>query len=149
MSEEIVRQLRRAGAVALDTVLFIYAFERHPVYGPIAQAVFRALEAGEYQGCVSVLALGEVLVGAKRAGDERLALQYSALFRHFPHLTTVDVDRAVVERASDLRARYGVSMPDAIHLGAALVWGARAFVTNDAGLKRVGELEILLLSEFT
>ncbi len=148
MSAKLAQRLRQAGAIALDTVVFIYAFERHPTWGPVAHTVFQTLETGECSGCVSILALGEILTGVKRAGNETLALQYRALFRHFPNLTTVDAHWTVMEYASDLRARYGIPMPDAIHLGTALAWGARAFVTNDSRLCQVGEIEILLLSEF-
>jgi hypothetical protein len=59
----LTQHLRQAGVVGLDTVVFIYAFERQPNYGPVAQAVFRALEGDLCRGCVSVLALGEVLTG--------------------------------------------------------------------------------------
>lgn len=145
---ELIRRLRQAQRIALDTVVFIYTFERHPLYGPLAQAVFRALSTGQCQAIVSVLALGETLVGAKKAGDARLVSDYRTVFKYFPGLKIVDVDWAVVEWAAEFRACYGVPMPDAIHLGTAKAYGARLFVTNDAQLKRVAELEILLLSEF-
>ena len=37
---------------------------------------------------------------------------------------------------------------DAIHLGTALAHGAEAFVTNDARLKRVAEIDVLVLADF-
>ncbi|MFN3761945.1 MAG: type II toxin-antitoxin system VapC family toxin [Anaerolineae bacterium] len=145
---ELIQRLHQAGRIALDTVVFIYAFERHPLYGPIAKTVFRALETGQCRAIVSVVALGEALTGAKKAGDARLASQYRTVFQYFPGIETVDVDRAIMEWASELRARYGVPMPDAIHLGTAIARGAPLFVTNDARFKQVTEIEALLLSEF-
>ncbi|MGC9082254.1 MAG: type II toxin-antitoxin system VapC family toxin [Anaerolineae bacterium] len=145
---ELVRRLRQAERIALDTAVFIYAFEKHPRYGLLAQAVFRALSTGQCRAVASVVVLGEVLVGAKRAGDAQLVSHYRTLFRYFPGLETVEVDWAVVERASELRVRYGIPMPDAIHLGTALARNARLFVTNDVRFKQVVELEVLLLSEF-
>lgn len=144
----LIQRLHQAGRIGLDTVVFIYAFERHPQYGPLARAVFGALETGQCRGAASVLAFGEALTGAKKAGDARLALQYRALFRYFPGLETVNVDWVVMEWAAEFRARYGLPMPDAIHLGTAVAWKANLFVTNDARLKRVTEIEVLLLSEF-
>jgi predicted nucleic acid-binding protein len=140
--------LERAGRLALDTVVFIYAFERHAEYGPAAQAVFHALETGVCQGCASTLALGEILAGVKKADDPDLALRYRGVLTRFPGLTLVDGDAAVMEVMADLRARYGVPTPDAVHLATALVWGAHAFVTNDQRLRQVKELEIVLLSEW-
>ena len=145
---ELAAQLGRARRLALDTVVFIYAFERHADYGALAQVVFGALETGVCQGCASVLALGEILTGVKKANNAELALRYRDALTRFPGLTLVDAGAAVMETMADLRVRYGLPTPDAIHLATALVWGARAFVTNDQKLRRVQDLEIILLSEW-
>ncbi len=144
----LTEHLRRAGSVALDTVVFIYAFERHPDYGPPARAVFHALETGLCRGCVSVVALGEILTGVKKAQNAELLLRYRDILQRFPGLTMYDADPPVMERMSDLRARYGISTPDAIHLGTALVYGAKTFVTNDLRLQRVTEVPVLALADF-
>lgn len=145
---ELLTRLEQAGQIALDTVVFIYAFERHPQYGARAQAIFHALETERCRGCASVLALGEVLTGVKKAGNLELALRYRDVLTRFPGLTLLDTDVAVMEAMSDLRARYGLPTPDAIHLATAWVSGARAFVTSDLRLRRVQELEIMILAEW-
>ena len=146
--ESLTERLRQADVVGLDTLVFIYAFERHPDYGPLAQSIFRAMEDGLCQGCASVLALGEVLTGVKKAQDSELLLRYRNVFQRFPGLTVADVDTVVMERMSDLRARYGIPTPDANHLGTALARGVGLFVTNDVRLRRVTDVEVLLLAEF-
>ena len=82
----LLQQLRDAGSVCLDTVIFIYAFERHPRFGPASQAVFGAIAVGEFQAYASVLAAGEVLTGVKKAGDDDLLVRYRDLFQRFPGL---------------------------------------------------------------
>ena len=146
--DALTRRLRQVDIVGLDTMVFIYAFERHPDYGSLAQAIFRALEDGLCRGSVSVLALGEVLTGVKKAQNSELLLRYRDIFQRFPGLTVADADAVVMERMSDLRARYGIPTPDAIHLGTALACGAGAFVTNDIRLQKVTEIEVLVLAEF-
>jgi len=47
-----------------------------------------------------------------------------------------------------LRVAYGLKTPYAIHVATALLNGAQAFVTNDAGLKRVNELDVLVLEDY-
>lgn len=141
-------RLEQAGLVALDTVVFIYAFERHPQYGPRAQVIFEAIEAGVCQGCASVLALGEILTGVKRADNPDLLLRYRDVLTRFPGLILRDADAQVMERMADLRARYGIATPDAIHIATALVCGARAFVTNDLQLRQVEELDIVILADW-
>jgi predicted nucleic acid-binding protein len=52
------------------------------------------------------------------------------------------------ERASRLRAQYSIKTPDAIQIAGALVCGADKFLTNDADLKRVTEIDILVVDDF-
>jgi len=142
---ELLQQLREAGTVCLDTVIFIYAFERHPRFGPAAQAIFRAVAAGEFEACASVLVAGEVLTGVNKAGDDELLLRYRDLFQRFPGLTMVDADLAVMEQMAALRAAFGLPTPDAIHLATALVQETPVFLTNDLHLERVSALRVLTL----
>jgi len=145
---QLAAHLAEVERVALDTVVFIYAFERHPQCGARAQVIFQALEAGRCQGIASVLALGEILAGVQKAAHADLQLRYRDVLTRFPNLTLLDAGVAVMETMADLRARYGIPTPDAIHLATALVGGARAFVTNDLRLRQVQELEIILLEEW-
>ena len=59
----------------------------------------------------------------------------------------IPVTLPIAESAADLRARYNLRTPDALHVASALSSGCDAFLTNDAGLKRVQELPILVLDE--
>ncbi len=58
------------------------------------------------------------------------------------------VDESCAERASDLRAAYGVKPPDALQVGTALANHATGFVTNDERLKRIRDLEVMVLDDF-
>lgn len=49
-------------------------------------------------------------------------------------LRLIDIDDAVIEKATELRAQLNVKTPDAIHLASAIVAGASAFLTGDQGL---------------
>jgi predicted nucleic acid-binding protein len=57
------------------------------------------------------------------------------------------LDSATAVRAAELRAAYGVRVPDALHLATAVVSGAEIFITNDRGLKRVKGIEVYDLKE--
>jgi predicted nucleic acid-binding protein len=50
-------------------------------------------------------------------------------------------------QAAELRARYKLSLIDALQIAAALGAGCDGFLTNDKDLKRVGTLNVLVLSE--
>ena len=134
--------------VGLDAMNFIYHFEGNPLFGPLTKVLFREILEGRLQAVISVLVAGEVLTGTKKAGDAELVLRYRHIFSAFPNLAVFAVDMSVVEKMSDLRAKYGLRTPDAIHIATALLNGAQAFVTNDAQLKQVAELDVLVLQDY-
>lgn len=49
--------------------------------------------------------------------------------------------------AAKLRATYNLTLPDALQVSVAITAGCQAFLTNDVRLKRVKELQILVLDE--
>jgi len=55
------------------------------------------------------------------------------------------IDFQIAEKAAELRAKYGTKPPDTLQLGAALIEGAKAFVTNDEKLKQVEEIETIVM----
>lgn len=146
--EDFCRALRNYQVIGFDTMIFIYHFEDHPLFAPLTEPLFEAIGQGELSAEVSVLLVGEVLAGAKRAADNEMLLHYRHIFGEFPNLTLHDADMRVMEKMSDLRAACGLKTPDAIHVATALLNGAQAFVTNDAGLKRVSELDVLMLEDY-
>jgi predicted nucleic acid-binding protein len=57
-----------------------------------------------------------------------------------------ELDAATIERATNLRARYGFRTPDAIHLATGLEQKVDSFLTSDAALVRCDELRVEVLS---
>ncbi len=130
-----------------DSMLFIYHLEDHPRFGFVTQLIFDHWETGRAGGVTSVISLMEVLVKPIREGNRQVAEEYRRLLSSFPHLSIVEIDRPVARRAADLRAKHGLRTPDALQVAAALGRGATGFVTNDEAVKRVREIEVLLLDE--
>jgi predicted nucleic acid-binding protein len=134
-------------ALGLDTAPFIYFVERHPRYLPLLRDVFRRIDAGTLLGYGSVITLTEVLTRPFQAGDVALVTAYRDLLLTSRHFSLVPIDAGVAERAAELRARYRLRTPDALQLSAALNRGCPAFLTNDHGLRRVGDLQVLVLDD--
>jgi predicted nucleic acid-binding protein len=132
----------RQKVVALDTNIFIYHFEENPAYVGFTEPLFDRIESGKIRAVTSALTLHEVLTGAKRAGDDRLASLYRDLIGSFPNLRLVPFDARIAEISSGLRARYELPTPDTIQIATAIHEGAERFVTNDARLKRVREIKV-------
>lgn len=59
----------------------------------------------------------------------------------------MDIGLQVGETAARLRADYNLRLPDSLQLAAALTHGCDTFLTNDAQLKRVIELQVLVLDD--
>ncbi len=130
--------------IGLDTTFFVYFLEEHPEYLRATRAIIDEIEAGRISGVFSSVGLIEVLTGPKKLGRFDLARRYQQLITHFPNLTIAGINERIVELASDLRSKYNIGTPDAIHLATAIDFGADKFVTNDLGLQRVKEIKVEL-----
>ena len=131
--------------VGIDSVIFAYFLQSHPEYGIRAEKILETVEKGERKGIFSVIGVIEVLTAPKQLGHPEVATEYREFFANFPNLKIKGITEGVVERASDLRAKYGLRTPDAIHIATAIDFGAQSFVTNDQRLKKITEIEVILL----
>jgi predicted nucleic acid-binding protein len=132
--------------VAVDSMIFIYAFEQHSTYLPFVKSFFQSLEKGDFRALTSTITIAECLVLPYRQKDYALAAQYLVLFRNFPHLSALAVTGEIAERAASLRAQHNLKTPDAIQLATALLSDARFFLTNDEALPSIEGIHTLLLS---
>jgi predicted nucleic acid-binding protein len=139
--------LRGVARLGLDTAPLIYLIEAHPTYRPLVRDIARRISDGYMAGITSVVTLGEVLVQPLARGDVALQQQYRDLLLHSFGFRTLPVDAAVAERAAELRARYGMRLPDALQVAVALNEGCEAFLTNDRRLARVREISVLVLDD--
>jgi predicted nucleic acid-binding protein len=51
----------------------------------------------------------------------------------------------VIDRGTELRAKYGFKAPDAIHLAAAIEGNCDVFLTNDYALAKCEEIKVELV----
>lgn len=131
--------------VALDTSVFIYVLEAHPVYAHPAMALLARIRDGAWSGVFASVGMIELLTGPKQAGRVDLAVAYERHLAAFPNLEIAPLSERVIWLASDLRAKYGIRTPDAIHLATALAAGADEFITNDKALRKVQELSVVMV----
>ncbi|OGE96176.1 MAG: hypothetical protein A3E98_04395 [Candidatus Doudnabacteria bacterium RIFCSPHIGHO2_12_FULL_48_11] len=103
------------------------------------------LEARQITGVFSIIGLIEILTGAKKSHEYDMAADYKRLITNYPNVTISGISESIVDIASDLRARYKISTPDAIHLATAIDFGAEKFITNDVNLKKIKEIIVEVL----
>jgi predicted nucleic acid-binding protein len=133
--------------VGLDTAPLIYFAEQNPTYLRIVRAFFQAMSRNEFQVVTSTLTLTEILVHPIRDGNIELAEQYREILFNEENLITLPVSPAIAESAAQLRAKHNLRTPDAIQIATAIQEGATFFLTNDARLSSVLDLQVLVLDK--
>ena len=131
--------------VALDTSVWIYHFEGSAAYGRAADSVLEAVTEGRIGAVASELVLLELLVAPLKKRVQDVADEIELTLQHFPNLQLAPVTRAVLVRAAEIRARYGLRTADAIMLATAVESGATLAVTNDNAWQKMKEIEVLLV----
>lgn len=131
----------------IETTPLIYYVEANPTYITKMDAILKVVENGPLEVCSAVITLMEVLVHPLRAGNAALAQQYRDILVNNDDLKLLPITIHIAEVAADLRARYGLRTPDALHIAAAISAGCDTFLTNDSSFKRVAEIGVLVLDE--
>jgi uncharacterized protein len=97
---------------------------------------------------VSDLTRMECRLKPLREGDDALLADYDQFFA-YSVTETLALSREVIDRATEIRAEYGIKTPDAIHLAAAIVAGCDAFLTNDRRLDRFAGIPVEVVAPTT
>jgi predicted nucleic acid-binding protein len=137
---------RGVGRIFLDTAPVIYHVEGFVPLQPVTDWVFQQIQAAGFRAVASPITLAECLVRPYQLAIPGLIQQFRAALQAGTGTTYFSIDHCA-DAAAELRARYGLSLPDGFQIAAAVASGCDAFLTNDLGLKRVTELPILALDE--
>jgi predicted nucleic acid-binding protein len=116
-----------------DSMLWIYYFEGHALFGPPTQSFVNRARSVHHELLSSHLILAEVLVLPKRSRDVFTAARYRRFFQSSA-VTLVPLSSDVAERFADIRASTRVKPADALHLALAASVGTDYFVTTDTKL---------------
>lgn len=121
------------GLIYLDSCLVIYLLEQHPELGPLIRTAIGKETTSRF--AISGLTKMECLVKPMRIADLALQRRFEESFRLYQSL---ELTEAVYLLAAQLRARFGLKTPDALHLACAQYHGCGALWTNDDRLAKAG-----------
>lgn len=144
---KISERLQPVSRLFLDTAPLVYYVEEDERYLDRVDPVFRRVDGGLTSAVTSPVTLAECLVMPIRRGQQKLQQAFIDAIVSGTNVDFVLTDQAIAQRAADLRARYNVSLPDALQLATAITAGCDAFLTNDHLLKRVTEIDVLVVDE--
>jgi predicted nucleic acid-binding protein len=133
----LLERLEGKTRIGIDTVVFIYHLEAHPVYTPLTVELFNAVEAGLLTAFTSTITLMEITSLPYRFGRIDVARKYEALLTNFPNLTIVPIDRDTARLAAQLRGRFRLRRTEALQAAAGLANGIQVLVTNDRQLDQL------------
>jgi len=103
---------------------------------------------GGIEAITSTITLLEVLVHPFRTKNDILAERYRDILLCSEGLTTFEILHEVSEMSSKLRAKHSIRTPDAIQIAVGLIYRASKFLTNDSALKKVSDIDVLVLDDF-
>lgn len=135
-----------SGLVYLDANPIIYTVEKHPVYGPLLQPLWQAVQAKTIEVVTSELALMETLVGPFKSSNASLERDYEQALLG-ADLRLLPITQPILREAARLRATTKLRTPDALHAATAQQAGCGLFITNDTGLRGVLSLPLVILDD--
>lgn len=142
---QIEEALTGVSRLFLDTAPVISFVERNPAFVDRVDLIFERLES-QITAVVGAVTVAECLVGALRLGLTDLEQVYLNVVAR-DDVLFVESTLAIAHKAARVRFKYNLQLPDALQIAAAIASNCDAFLTNDAQLKRVTELKVLVVSE--
>lgn len=127
--------------IYLDTAPIIYLVEEKE---PFREKAVSHLRGKNVTLQTSEMARLESRVKPMREKDAVLLAAYDEFFAEdFKQI--IGLTREVIDRATELRAKYNFKTPDALHLATAITSACDVFFTNDHRLDRCTEIKIEIL----
>ena len=137
--------LQGVAVLFLATAPIIYLVEENPQYLERVRDIFQQLDDGRVAAMTSPVTLAECLVHPLRLGLAGLRQTFIDIVVNGANTTFIGINQEIGETAAQLRAQYHVRLPDALQMAAAIINGCDSFLTNDAPLARVTELNVIVL----
>ena len=140
-------RLRGVKRLFLDTAPLIYYVEENRRYLALVDVIFDRIFEEQLIGITSPISLAECLARPYRLGQTQLQQDYFNLITATNLVFTL-IDQNMARQAAEFRSRYNLELPDAFQIAVALSTNCQAFLTNDAKLRRITELQVLVLDDF-
>ncbi len=134
--------------IMIDTAPLIYFIEDSAPYGKIAGTIISSAIQYNCSIITSVITLVEVLTQPFRMKQFDIAEKYRDVLINSKNIAVLPVDFLIAEKAAELRAKYQIKTPDALQIATCIENNATLFITNDMHIKRVKEIEVVVLHDF-
>jgi len=147
LSKSVADRLENTKLLFLDTAPVIYYVEKNALYINAVRAVFNWIDEGRITVITSPITLSECLVHPYRRDLKQLQQDFIDLIVYGENTIFKPIDHIVSQKAAQLRANYNLCLADALQLATALTAKCDSFLTNDVDIKRITELDVIVLNE--
>ncbi|MGI0480780.1 type II toxin-antitoxin system VapC family toxin [Geminocystis sp. CENA526] len=134
--------------IFLDTAPVIYYVENHPIYGDVMQKVIDRLDDGSLKGIISPVTLAECFIIPLKQQQKKILQDFADFLLHHQSINMVTIETNIALLAAQLRVQYGLKLPDAFQIATAIRSNCDVFLTNDQQIRRVADLQILVIADF-
>jgi predicted nucleic acid-binding protein len=131
----------------LDSAPVIYYIEQNPIYLGVMDEIFNFIDSGQIRAVTSPVTLAECLILPIRENNRSRQQLFSDIITDRDTADFIDTTSAIATKAAEIRAKYNLRLPDAFQIATAQKAGCNGFLTNDTDLKRVTELQVIVLKE--
>lgn len=142
------QKLSKNSLIGVDSAVFIYQFEIIEPFFDLTNILFFRFSQEKIKLVTSTITLAEVFTKPFKDNNIMNVELFRSAFVQMDNLKLLPVDNNLAISAASIRAKYNFRLPDAIQIATAVAAKAQIFVTNDAKLKKVKELQIICLSDF-
>ena len=133
--------------VFVDTAPFIYLAENHPNYAEKTKKYIAAAFANQDTLFTSVISLMEFSIKPEKEGNPASIIKLKRLWKRL-NFEILIIDEEIAEKAAKLRAKYTfLKGLDALQIASALQHGCNQFLTNDIPLKKIIEIQVVLIAD--
>lgn len=139
--------LQQVNRLFLDSAPVIYYVDMNPAYFAIMDELFNSIESNLIRVVTSPVTLAECLILPIRQNNPSQQQLFIDIITAQDTADFVEITSAIARQAAEVRARYNLQLPDAFQIATALATGCDTFLTNDAQLKRVSDLRVVVISE--
>jgi predicted nucleic acid-binding protein len=134
-------------SIFIDTSPLIYLIENHPKYGAIVDNFIEEKFYKEALFTTSVISISEFQVGPKKKKLSQPVEDLDLLLAKF-HFMIFNITREIADIASSMRAKYQfLHGMDSFQIALAVQHNCKIFFTNDAQLKSIREVNIILVND--
>jgi predicted nucleic acid-binding protein len=139
--------LKNIKLLFLDTAPIIYYVENNPRYFPIVEPLFSRIDKGLLNVVTSPITLAECLIFPYKTHSLLLEKIFYELITQGENTLFIPTNEIIAKQAAQLRSQYNLSLTDALQIASAIIAKCDGFLTNDLDLKRVQEINIIVIED--